>query len=76
MRKESTEMSPVFVADVMTPGPENRTFMCALEKGASSASGRRKYEMPLLLLAGRLCSMTSPSEVPAPATAPVMRPGW
>lgn len=42
VRKESTDMSPVLVAEVMTPGPEKRTFMCAFEKGARRASGSKK----------------------------------
>lgn len=42
VRNVSTETSPVSVEDVITPGPENRTFMCAFEKGASRHSGRRK----------------------------------
>jgi hypothetical protein len=42
VRNESTETSPVSVEDVMTPGPEKRTFMCALEKGAKRHSGSRK----------------------------------
>lgn len=42
VRKESTEMSPVSVAEVMMPAPEKRTFMCALENGARRQRGRRK----------------------------------
>jgi len=75
VRKLSTDTSPVPVADVMTPGPENRTFMCALENGARRQSGRRKYVTPLVHVAGMLCSMTSPSLAPNPGAAPVIRPG-
>jgi hypothetical protein len=41
VRKESTEMSPVSVEDVMTPGPEIRTFIWAFEKGARRQRGMR-----------------------------------
>lgn len=77
VRKLSTDMSPVAsVAEVMTPGPEKRTFMCAFEKGARSARGRRKYVTPRVQLGGRVCSITSSEAAPAPAMVPVMRPGW
>jgi hypothetical protein len=42
VRKVSTEGSPVAVAAVITPGPENRTFICDFENGANNANGERK----------------------------------
>ena len=42
MRTLSTDMSPVGVAEVMTPGPENRTLTDAFENGARRHNGMRK----------------------------------
>ncbi|EQL04274.1 pentatricopeptide repeat containing protein [Ophiocordyceps sinensis CO18] len=64
VRNVSTETSPVSVDEVMTPGPEKRTFMCAFEKGASRHSGSRKYVTPLVQVSGMLWMMMSPSVAP------------
>lgn len=42
VRTLSAEMSPADVADVMTPGPVNNTFIGALEKGARRHNGIKK----------------------------------
>jgi hypothetical protein len=52
VRMVSTEMSPVGVAEVMTPGPLKSTLMGALENGANRQSGRRKKLAPRVQSAG------------------------
>jgi hypothetical protein len=52
VRRESSEMSPPGVAEVMTPGPERWIFKGDLAKGASRQSGRRKYVIPRVFVAG------------------------
>lgn len=74
VRKESIERSPVSVADVMTPGPEKRTFICDFENGARRQRGRRKYVTPRVQVVGRWCSRTS-SIAPIPGATPVINPG-
>jgi hypothetical protein len=42
VRTLSTDMSPVGVEEVITPGPVKRTLIGALEKGARRHKGIRK----------------------------------